>query len=60
MTIFDEIRKLLIKGESLKHVSSIFCIQYHTVRAIIEVYKKEDRFKEKRKDGKRNKKLVKE
>jgi len=63
MTISDEIRKFLIESylkESLKQVSSIFGKQYHTVRAIIWVYKKEDRFKQKRKGGQRNKKLVEE
>jgi len=49
-----------IKEESLKLVSSIFGIQYYTVRAILEIYKKEDRFKQKRKGGQRNKKLEEE
>ena len=42
-----------IKEESLKLVSSIFGIQYY-------IYKKEDRFKQKRKGGQRNKKLEEE
>ena len=41
-------------------MSSIFGKQYHTVHAIIEIYKKEDKFKQKRKGGQRNKKLVEE
>ena len=57
MTVCGEIRKLIIesclKGERIKHISLMFNIKYHMVNAIIKVYEKEDRFKQKKKTVKR-------
>ena len=61
MPVSDDIRKLIIEsylnGECIKHISAMFGIKYYTVNAIITVYKKEDRYKKKKKGGIRNKKL---